>query len=124
MSSAALTFTVTQTADGWCSVPEAPVLLRVYLSAPVLLRVYLQGKFLRSALAHSHLRSNFKAHVGTAAVGMVCFAYEDVATNRGWPPVLHSLWHCLSAFAMGAVHGLLEHLELAVLVEGLQLEAS
>jgi hypothetical protein len=52
---------------------------------------------------------------------MACFAYEDVATGWGWPPVLHSLWHCLSAVAMGCVHGLLEHLELAMLVQGVQL---
>lgn len=79
---------------------------------------------MRSALAHTHLRRSFKTHLGCGAVGMVCFAYEDVATGKGWPPVLHSLWHCLSAFAMGCVHSLLEHLELAVLVEGVQLEAA
>ena len=79
---------------------------------------------MRHALAHSHLRSTLKTHLSTAAVGMVCFAYEDVATGAGWPPVLHSLWHCLSAAAMGCLHGLLQHLELAVLVEGMQLEAA
>ena len=80
---------------------------------------------MKSALAHSHLRSSFQAHIGSAAVGMVCFAYEDIATEKmGWPPVLHSLWHCLSALAMGCLHGLLAHLELAVLVEGLQMEAA
>ncbi len=97
----------------------------VCLLLPFLLRLLcLQGKFLKHALTHSHLRSSFKAHIGTAAVGMACFAYEDVATGAGWPPVLHSLWHCLSAAAMGCLHGLLEHLELAVLVEGMQLEAT
>jgi hypothetical protein len=96
--------------------------LLLFLLPPLLL--CLQGKFLKHALAHSHLRSSFQAHIGTAAVGMVCFAYEDVATGAGWPPVLHSLWHCLSAAAMGCLHGLLQHLELAVLVEGMQLEAA
>jgi hypothetical protein len=79
------------------------------------LLLFAQGKFLQHALAHKHLRSSFQTHLGSAAVGMVCFAYEDVATGMGWPPVLHSLWHCLSAVAMGCVHGLLEHLELAML---------
>jgi hypothetical protein len=88
-----------------------------------------QGKYLRTALQHSHLLPSFKAHLGTALAGLACFACEDVATEAwGWPPVLHSLWHCLSAVAMGCTHALFGHieqcLEMALLAEGMQVTAA
>lgn len=56
-------------------------------------------------------------------MGMGFFAFEDIATAMGWPAVLHSLWHCLSAVAMGCTNSLLQHLEMVLLVEGVQMQA-
>lgn len=83
----------------------------------------LQSKYLRSALSHAHLRPSFKLHLGTGLVGMAAFAYEDIANGMRWPPVLHSLWHCLSAVAMGCFGQLLQHQELLLMLEGVQVEA-
>jgi AhpD family alkylhydroperoxidase len=82
-----------------------------------------QSKYLRTALAHAHLWPSFKTHIASAVIGIAAFCYEDIATDHwGWPPVLHSLWHCLSAVAMGCTHCLLGHVEVAAaLAEGMQL---
>eukprot|EP00878_Enallax_costatus_P033758 GHUV01037312.1.p1 GENE.GHUV01037312.1~~GHUV01037312.1.p1 ORF type:complete len:117 (+),score=44.96 GHUV01037312.1:181-531(+) len=86
--------------------------------------VCLQSKFLRHALTHAHLRPSFRLHLTTAVAGIGFFAFEDIANAMGWPAVLHSLWHCLSAMAMGCTNSLLQHLEMALLVEGVQLQKS
>jgi hypothetical protein len=86
----------------------------------VLCGLSMQSKYLRSALSHAHLRPSFKLHLGAGAVGMAAFAYEDIANGMSWPPVLHSLWHCLSAVAMGCFNNLLQHLELVLMLEGVQ----
>lgn len=86
---------------------------------------YPQSKYLRHALTHAHLRPSFKLHLGAGAIGMAAFAYEDIASvHWRWPPVLHSLWHCLSAVAMGCTSSLLSHLEIPLLLEGVQVENS
>lgn len=74
-------------------------------------------------MAHAHLRPSFKLHLSSAVMGMGFFAFEDIATAMGWPAVLHSLWHCLSAVAMGCTNSLLQHLEMVLLVEGVQMQA-
>lgn len=83
----------------------------------------LQARYVRQALAHAHLMPSFKLHISTACAGLACFVFEDAATAVGWPPVLHSLWHCLSAMAMGCTNSLLAHLEVALLLEGAQVQA-
>eukprot|EP00882_Tetradesmus_deserticola_P018241 GHRQ01019590.1.p3 GENE.GHRQ01019590.1~~GHRQ01019590.1.p3 ORF type:complete len:108 (+),score=49.79 GHRQ01019590.1:178-501(+) len=90
------------------------------LASALLCCVTVQGKYLRSALLHAHLRPSLKLHLGAGLAGMAAFAYEDVAHGMRWPPVLHSLWHCLSAVAMGCFNNLLQHVELAVVLEGVQ----
>jgi hypothetical protein len=83
-----------------------------------------ESKFLHHALKHAHLRPSFRLHISTAVIGMGFFAFEDAASAMGWPAVLHSLWHCLSALAMGCTNSLLQHLEVMLLVEGVQLKAA
>jgi hypothetical protein len=87
---------------------------------PVLCLLSTQSKYLRSALSHAHLRPSLKLHLCAGMVGMAAFAYEDIANGMSWPPVLHSLWHCLSAVAMGCFNNLLQHLELVLMLEGVQ----
>lgn len=108
----------------------APLRVAALLAAPVkptavtgLNLLLVESKYLRSALSHAHLRPSFKLHLGTGLVGMAAFAYEDIANGMRWPPVLHSLWHCLSAVAMGCFGQLLQHQELLLMLEGVQVEA-
>lgn len=81
----------------------------------------IEARYLVSALAHPPLRAWFKAHAATAAVGIGCFAFEDILVlGMGAPPVLHSLWHSLSALSLGLIGPLLAHCEGALLLEGVQ----
>jgi hypothetical protein len=81
-----------------------------------------QAKYIKAALDHAPLRPSLGVHLVTAAAGLTCFGLEDVAAGCGWPPILHSLWHCLSALAVGCTNCLLHHLEVVLLVEGVQVQ--
>jgi hypothetical protein len=84
-----------------------------------------EARYLASALARPSLRGVFGAHMGVAIAGISCFALEDVLVlELGLPPVFHSLWHTLSALALGLIGPLLAHLEAPLLLEGVQLAAS
>eukprot|EP00879_Flechtneria_rotunda_P030983 GHRR01033776.1.p1 GENE.GHRR01033776.1~~GHRR01033776.1.p1 ORF type:complete len:128 (+),score=12.93 GHRR01033776.1:253-636(+) len=120
---------------GLCMVPEHDFPPRISISANHLPwfvaeavsacgLLLLQYKYLRHALEHAHLMPSFRLHISTALVGLGCFAFEDAATGMHWPPVLHSLWHCLSALAMGCTNNLVHHLELPLLLEGVQVAAA
>jgi hypothetical protein len=82
----------------------------------------IEARFLASALARPALRGAFGAHMGVALAGIACFALEDVLVlDLGLPPVFHSLWHTLSALALGLIGPLLAHMEAPLLLEGVQL---
>ena len=81
----------------------------------------IEARYLSKALAHAPLRGAFSAHAGAAAAGVCCFALEDVLVlGLGAPPVVHSLWHALSALSLGLIGPLLAHAEGALLLEGVQ----
>ncbi|KAI8477064.1 MAG: hypothetical protein J3K34DRAFT_516031 [Monoraphidium minutum] len=86
----------------------------------------IEARYLVKALHHAPLRPLFGAHVGSAAAGLLFFSLEDVLVlGMGAPPVVHSLWHCLSAASLGLIGPLLSHCgEGALLLEGAQLVAA
>lgn len=57
------------------------------------------------------LRSRWLPHVVLGTVASTCFALEDIPAVYSAFPLIHSLWHVLSAASMGATVPVLVLLE-------------
>lgn len=66
--------------------------------------MYAQVEFWRRAKGNPELRQAHRLHVASAALGAACFAVEDVYPTL---PLIHSVWHGLSAVAVHTTNALL-----------------
>jgi hypothetical protein len=64
--------------------------------------------FLSRAQAEPRLRPAQRLHAACCLAGLACFALEEARPEL---PLVHSLWHCLSATAVGSVNALMRDVE-------------
>lgn len=63
-----------------------------------------QVEFWKRAKSNPELRQPHRLHVASAALGAACFAVEDMYPTL---PLIHSVWHGLSAVAVHTTNALL-----------------
>lgn len=68
-----------------------------------------QVKFAQSSKRHPALRQAWRQHVLAGALGVTCFALEDVAM-RHKIGVVHAVWHCLACLSLAKVEPMLQNL--------------
>jgi hypothetical protein len=73
--------------------------------------VLMQAEFARQAAAHKAVRRDLRRHYAAAALGVAAFFGEDLLTHTGYSGFVHSAWHCLAAYSMFTLNGLLAHNE-------------
>jgi hypothetical protein len=73
--------------------------------------VLMQLDFASQAIEHKSIRPHFMRHVSVAVAGAAAFALEDILSAQGFSH-MHSLWHCLAAYAAHTTGALVEHREL------------
>lgn len=81
--------------------------------------VLLQLEFLKQARKNPGLRPAHRVHMGSTVLGAACFILEDF---RPTLPLIHSVWHGLSAVALHTTNTLVadaDRRKLQAAVEGL-----
>jgi hypothetical protein len=70
--------------------------------------IAMETKYWKRAQANPGLRGHHRMHLANVALGASCFACEDLFPH--WP-IIHSVWHCLSAVSVASTNYLMADLE-------------
>lgn len=63
----------------------------------------MQVEFWKQARVNPQLRQAHRLHVASGALGAACFVLEDFKPTL---PLIHTMWHCLSAVALHTTNNL------------------